>query len=100
MGEEEEKKEEEVKEEGEEEEREEEEVEDKDEVLLAMMARLGCERIILKGVESNPDAGRITSSSLSVLDDESSQTPATASGSHTPSQQMQEDHHQPPFSYH
>merc|ERR1719350_26244 len=67
-----------------------------------MMARLGCERIILKGVEheSNPDAARITSSSLSVLDDESSQTPATASGSHTPSQQMQEDHHQPPFSYH
>merc|ERR1719222_616518 len=56
--------------------------------------------MVLKGVEreSNPNAGQVTSGSLSLLEDESSQTPATASGSHTPSQQMQEDRRQPPFS--
>merc|ERR1712210_193207 len=88
------------KDEKEEEEGQEKEFEDEDEVLLAMMARLGCEKMVLKGVEreSNPNAGQVTSGSLSLLEDESSQTPATASGSHTPSQQMQEDRRQPPFS--
>ena len=84
------------KERGEEEEdRQGEETEDEDEALLASLARLGCEKIIMRRKSDS------TLQTPLLLDDEregrSSQTPATSCAA---SHQMQEDHHQPPFSYH